>query len=148
MDESSTHLNASIAIEPEVIETRPDVLTRFKPGQSGNPLGRPKQENIVIAMLRKALTEIHPMEVELAKRQNREPRMTVEVVKDVITRKAMMGDKDFIQLWFHYVAGKPKATISVEGQVEVGHGPTPALETLMGKLAGIREKRQLPESTE
>lgn len=118
----------------------------FKPGQSGNPGGRPSTDAPLIQILREMGEEVHPIEKRIAEEAGREPLPTERAIAERIVRKALLGDPKFIQLYLLYVVGKPKATISIDGKVDhTGtvsheHGADNGLGGLMSKMLALREK--------
>lgn len=77
----------------------------FKPGESGNPSGRPKGSVSITAGIRKALAEIPPGE----------KRTRLAQVVDILIEKAIK-QKDFptLQRMWAYMDGLPKATVAAE----------------------------------
>lgn len=73
--------------------------TQFKPGQSGNPSGRPKAMSITRLVREELLTP-----------DEHEPTRTKgDVVADKIVAMAMSGDKVIAPLVWRYMDGDPKA---------------------------------------
>ena len=72
---------------------------KFKPGQSGNPKGRPKGAKNRSTVIRNVLSEMVPAQLGGKKRNI----ATSEAAIRVLTQKALKGDigaiRDVIQLW-------------------------------------------------
>ena len=78
----------------------PSPLTRFKPGQSGNPGGGPK--NLSITRL---------VREELQKSVSATDRRTkAEKLAETVVNLAIAGDRVMIPLAWRYVDGEPKDT--------------------------------------
>lgn len=88
--------------------------TRFKPGQSGNPKGRPKK----IPDLDKLMRDVFGSTDEGGQRSG------MRSVLLALKRKANRGDVKAIQLILDRAYGKAKATISLEHSGAVGFDPT------------------------
>lgn len=73
---------------------RPPVETRFKPGRSGNPRGRPKTVKTVDAILREALHR----KVALTEHGRPRTRTVQEVMIYNLTNAAARGDHKAVQL--------------------------------------------------
>jgi Family of unknown function (DUF5681) len=67
---------------------RPPVTTRFKPGQSGNPKGRPKGRKKMLGLLQDALNKRIPIREGGAVRKV----STAEAIILALMSKAMKGD--------------------------------------------------------
>ncbi|MEJ1241637.1 DUF5681 domain-containing protein [Chryseolinea sp. T2] len=82
--------------------------TRFKPGQSGNPLGRPKR----LPSLDRALVDV------LGKVDKHDVTVLQRIV-EALARKAMRGDIRAAELLLDRGFGKAKATlgVTVEGEI-------------------------------
>ena len=74
----------------------------FKKGQSGNPQGRPQGSISIIARIKKELTKI-PSGQKIT---------YVEILVKQILKKAIIdGDKEMIKLIWNYVDGMPKQAL-------------------------------------
>lgn len=74
----------------------------FKKGQSGNPNGRPKGSPSIIARIKK----------ELAKIPSGQKITYLEILVKMILKKAIVdGDKEMIKLIWNYVDGMPKQAL-------------------------------------
>lgn len=79
---------------------KPPKHSQFKPGQSGNPRGRPSGSKSLSTILRKALSE----RIEVNKGGKRIKRSKLDVAIEQLVNKAAGGDlKAFIQLSQHLV---------------------------------------------
>lgn len=86
----------------------------FKPGQSGNPKGRPKGARQLSTILKDALRQIAKSKdgKPLLDPETNEP-VTYEValIKRVIEKAVMKGDYKTIELIFDRIEGKPRQKI-------------------------------------
>lgn len=80
--------------------------TRFKPGQSGNPNGRPPKGYSITEMMKEMLNS----KPEVKKR-----------LGEVIAAKALEGDISAIKTLWQYMDGMPKQSVDLnaEGALEV-----------------------------
>lgn len=84
------------------------VGNRFKPGESGNPKGRPKLTKLSIA-LREKLAEANPDA----------PEQTIaEQIADALIKEAKSGDVSAIREIGDRTEGKPKQAIDVDMHVK------------------------------
>ena len=90
----------SPAGEREIGDRRPPLATRFRPGRSGNPRGRPKAASRLRALVAKELCE------EIEATENGEPvRITkLEATVKQFVNRAAQGDRHAAQLVFSLVA--------------------------------------------
>ena len=79
--------------------------TKFKPGQSGNPNGRPKKGTSLTEILRE-LGEVPPGKTG-------KPRK--EVIAEKLWRLALSGDKFALRYVYDRLDGKPKETKEISG---------------------------------
>lgn len=101
----SETLPAVVKEEDRVGHCRPPRAWRFRPGQSGNPRGRPKRAHGLGAVLAKALGE----RVE-AKENGRRRRMTkLEAAVKQLVNSAANGDRRSAQLVFALYRDDPGA---------------------------------------
>lgn len=117
----------------------------FKPGQSGNPKGRPKLGDSMAELYRERLELIPPMELELAKRTGRAPRLLREIIVERLEAEIMKGNVKAIEQLLNRAFGKPKATVTVQGAVEhnVNTGPSEATLEIIARLQAMREQKLL-----
>lgn len=71
----------------------------WKPGQSGNPKGRPPKRYCLTSLLKEAMAEVCP--------QDKDKRTWAEVLTEKLLMMARKGDLGAIRLVFEYVEGKP-----------------------------------------
>lgn len=77
-------------------------LTPFRPGQSGNPAGRPKQVGTKL---------IREMAAELAEGSN-ETRL--RRIVDALLTKAEAGDLEAVKIVFDRLEGRPRQSVSLD----------------------------------
>lgn len=82
--------------------------TEFKPGQSGNPKGRPKK----LPAIDKLLADVLGSEDE----ENSEAKQILEA----LVKKAKKGDTRAAEILLDRGYGKPKQTIDIPGEVIKG----------------------------
>jgi hypothetical protein len=74
---------------PAVGYGRPPVNRQFKPGQSGNPKGRPKRQKDVVTMFAETLNE----KISVRGKNGRRRRLSkLQAMCEVMTNKALAGD--------------------------------------------------------
>ena len=76
--------------------SKPNPQNQFKPGQSGNPKGRPKKGYSITEWFKNMLASNPEMKDELGKS---------------IMAKALKGDPTALKLVWNYMDGMPKQTI-------------------------------------
>ncbi len=89
---------------------RTDNLKPFKPGQCGNPNGRPKGSGVT-DRLKKLLDE----EVTLKGKQT----TMAEALAQVVLNKALKGDHKFVKELLDRVEGKVTDKLEVEGNMKI-----------------------------
>ena len=88
------------------MERRLANLKPFKPGQSGNPKGKPKGSTSIISAIKRKLLETPP----------NEKRNYLEILTTKILKKALVdGSGPMIKLIWNYVDGLPTQTVRGEG---------------------------------
>ena len=81
----------------------------FRPGQSGNPNGRPKGTISLTAEIKKRLEMLSPDQ----------KRTALEVLADNIIQDALDGRKQERKLTWNYVDGMPQQKVEVTGDLTV-----------------------------
>jgi len=85
--------------------------TRWKPGQSGNPKGRPKKRDSLVSLLKEVLEKEY-----LADKKG---RTWAEVLTDQLLLKAVKGDMIAQRIIWEYVEGKPKQEIEIPSDIKI-----------------------------
>ena len=85
---------------------KPPVHSRFKPGQSGNPAGRPRKEDCITSLLKEQLAEPNP--------RDGEKRTWAQCVVAALLQLAAAGNVRAAGLVLERVEGKVKETLNVE----------------------------------
>lgn len=80
---------------------------QFKPGQSGNPSGRPKGTLSLSNLLRKQLEEVVA----------EDGRTAADMLVATTVRAALKGDKAARQLAWEYIDGKPSQHIDLNANI-------------------------------
>jgi len=83
------------------------VSTRWKPGQSGNPKGRPPKRECITSLLKEAMNS------------PKQKRTWAEVINERLLAMAVEGDLSAMKLIFEYVAGKPKQSEEMQSEVQI-----------------------------
>lgn len=89
-------------------KNKEDYLVKWKPGQSGNPAGRPKGQTLT-ELLRKALFNI----------PDNEKQSVANKFIDSVVEQALKGDDKAQKLVFNYIDGLPKQDIQVGGELKI-----------------------------
>lgn len=84
---------------------------RWKPGQSGNPAGRPPNRKYLSEIARELLEEIPKGELE--------GRNADILVVLALIRKALSGDTRAIEMLHDWTEGKVSDTLKLEGDIPV-----------------------------
>lgn len=84
----------------QVVNRKPGT---FKPGQSGNPNGRPPKGYSITEMMREMLAS--------------KPEIK-DAIGKVIAQKAMEGDRDAIRLLWQYMDGMPSQSVDLTSKGE------------------------------
>lgn len=87
----------------------PNKETQFKPGQSGNPAGKPKGRSVT-SRLRDLLDA-----VELGGKQVRDGKQVADLVAEVILKNALKGDHRFVTTLLDRTEGKVADRTEVTG---------------------------------
>jgi hypothetical protein len=134
-------------IEAEVVSSD-EKPWLWKPGQSGNPNGRPKKGKAFSEEIEKQIHDVHPFEAQLAAKEGREPRPSLQVIVEKVMRAAMLGEPWAIAFLALRLDGKPLATHQVDGQVDVLHGPMTKMTEILQRFQDVKRPKTLPEPTE
>lgn len=110
-------------------------LTSWKPGQSGNPRGRPRSGEALSDCLRRELEKPAPEKV------NGSTSTCAEAVAAALVRLAIGGDVRAIGLLFARVEGAPPAHVSISNLSVVAES-----RRLMEDLASDEEGMRLMEA--
>jgi hypothetical protein len=94
--------NAQNPERPRVGRCSPPLHTRWKPGQSGNPGGRPKGESLV-AMIRRRLAEDH------------HGKTLGEIVVEALIKGAIQGKPQHLKELLDRVEGKVTEKLDLSG---------------------------------
>jgi len=92
-------------------EKREKNLRPWKPGQSGNPKGRPKKRDSLVSLLKEALEEEY-----LADKKG---RTWAEVLTEQLLLKAVNGDMVAQRIIWEYVEGKPKQETEIPSEIKI-----------------------------
>jgi hypothetical protein len=136
-------LSEAVVVEAEVVQD--EKPWRWRPGQSGNPKGRPKKGDSMAEFLRAGLDEIHPVEQRLAEKEGREPRTNRQIIKERLYAKAIAGDAKSIDSLLNRIEGKPRSSVEVSGVVEHEHSHEhqfQAMDGIVNRLAHLRDQRE------
>ena len=87
------------------------VSTRWKPGLSGNPKGRPPKRECITSLLKEAMNSPCP--------QDKQKRTRAEIMTEKLLAMAIKGDLRAMKLIFEYVAGKPKQSEEMQSEVQI-----------------------------
>ena len=91
----------------------PPIEHQFKPGESGNPNGRPKGAISITAMVKERLKEVYPG------RDNAEKKTYAQKIIDAIFDNAIKNnDSRTIKDVWAYIDGQPKATLDIGADKE------------------------------
>lgn len=104
---------------------RTENLKPFKPGQSGNPGGRPKGTSITTILNRK-LDELDPDD----------GKSRAEKVAEVIVREALAGDYRFVDMLLNRTEGKIADKVLNLTPADVKQMPTEELEAIVSGSGG------------
>jgi hypothetical protein len=101
--------------------------TQFKPGESGNPNGRPKKGDSWADILKEALSE----EVDYKGDKKTYKRLIAEVLR----KHALKGDPRHLQMIMDRMDGKPNQKIEAEGDIKINSPMAEAIKALREKDA-------------
>lgn len=99
--------------------------TRFKPGVSGNPKGKPKGARHFSTLIKEAIQKVADGDAE----------PTDILIVRQLAKKAKEGDLKAMDIVFDRVDGKAEQTINLDGELTVNEGLTlEEKEALLGLL--------------
>ena len=84
--------------------------TRFKPGQSGNPAGKPKGTVSITSAIKAELLKIPP--------EQKKTWLDL-TVKRIMQKAVAEGDVQMIRTLWNYVDGLPKGTVDLTGNFSI-----------------------------
>lgn len=91
------------------IEKQPNKNTRgWKPGQSGNPAGRPKKEMTLVSLIKDELDKVPEDE--------KSGKTNVQLIAEALMRKATSGNAEAIKIVLDRVEGKVKQVVGIENE--------------------------------
>lgn len=88
-------------------------LTSFKPGQCGNPKGRPKGKS-----LKSVLNELLADEITLVEAGKKRKMKANEAIALTLIKEALNGNVQAIKEIFDRTEGKARQSVSIEGEVK------------------------------
>ena len=117
--------------EEAVGNRRPPVATRFRPGQSGNPRGRPKTSSRLRALVMRELAE------EIEAKENGEPvRITkLEAAVKQIVNRAASGDQRAAQFVFSLLADDAEKPAPPPSQEKISRGDALVMAEIVRRLS-------------
>ncbi|MDA2920649.1 DUF5681 domain-containing protein [Desulfobacterota bacterium AH_259_B03_O07] len=86
-------------------------LKPWKPGQSGNPKGRPRKEMSFTSLLKEAIEQKCP--------EDKKKRTWAQVMNEQLLKKAKKGDLQAMRLIYEYVEGKPRQEIESPSDINI-----------------------------
>lgn len=111
-------------------------LIPYKPGQSGNPKGRPKGSKGIAATLRKYLKAKVNFQNPITKKEGRMSAYDIMAIRLIVS--AMSGNLKAIGQIYERLEGKPKQDIGVSGSLEMSE---------WAKLTPAQRMKKFEEST-
>ncbi len=100
-----------------------DPKNNFKPGQSGNPKGRPKGIKNRQTLLREFIHLEAPEDIQELYNSNSKKKITMdEAINLALAMKAAHGDPQAIKLYYEYFDGKKlKQENEISGNLNIEH---------------------------
>lgn len=86
---------------------------QFKPGQCGNPKGRPKGKS-----LKSVLNELLAEEITIVEAGNKRKMKANEAIALTLIKEALNGNIQAIKEIFDRTEGKARQSVSIEGEVK------------------------------
>mgnify|MGYP003393555306 CR=1 FL=1 len=124
---------------------------RFKPGQSGNPKGRPKGQRQLSTILKEALKEI-------AKGKTGKPLLDPEtgealtweaaLIKRIIDKAIIKGDQKTIEMIFDRIEGKPRQKIDFDDKTKGREDRFDSIKKLVSILTNGQQPPQEEEDSD
>jgi hypothetical protein len=111
----------------------PPLETRFKPGQSGNPNGRPKGAKNFKTLFEKAVKSA-AQKLELGEEPD---AVEIEIIKRMI-REALAGKYPFAKDILDRLYGKPKETIDINADLKIQK--IEQLEEQLAEFLGLHDE--------
>jgi hypothetical protein len=118
---------------------RPPEGSRFKPGQSGNPRGRPKAQTSTAEMLAAALT----MSVSVTENGQRKRMSALALLFRSLVRDALRGNKDAVRSLAMFMKAYPFTPEMARSEDDPGARVREKLDRMAKNLA-IERARQRP----
>jgi hypothetical protein len=99
----------------------------FKPGQSGNPSGKPKGAGMITKFLSELAMEIPP--------ESKDKKTRAQLLSDLLWKKALAGSQWASEHLMIRLEGKPKEVIQFEGSEKFGESSSQELQERLTALA-------------
>ncbi len=132
----------SDTVDAEIVDTKHP--TRWKPGQSGNPAGRPPKGHALSEFLESGLDQVSEIEAELARRKGTKARTRLETIRDMLDVQILKGNMRAIELYFNRLEGKAIAKVEHSGEVKhkgrIDHEHVARIDSAMAQLRVLRER--------
>ena len=122
--------------------SKPQLKPAWKPGQSGNPKGRPPYAKTLTSLLRDEIEKICP--------QDREKRTWYQLIVLATMQLAIKGNPTALKEVWERLDGKVKQDLGLTGadggpiDINIAHD---ARIQIAGRLAGIAARQRAPEDT-
>jgi hypothetical protein len=83
----------------DINKSKPPPGRRFQPGQSGNPLGRPKGARNRAQVIKTVMAEVHEVGIGSGRRK----LTTLELLLLRLRERALSGDRDAVRTYHRYL---------------------------------------------
>lgn len=114
---------------------KPPAESRFKPGQSGNPKGRPKGvKNFSTLMDKELATKVTIKEGEKRRKISKREAMVKQ-----LTNKAAAGDHKSIQVVFDYDQKRESQRAAIANNDQLGQVDQEVMEEIVTRIRAIDE---------